>query len=316
MLIRMDIPVAAGPWLVLGLVLGILLPALAALGALGLRRRSPRAPAPPATAPPATAAPSAGFGEDDLPAFLEAPPGSSGPPAARREGWTTLGSAPAAEPAAEAAPPPERTGSNGVLIAMAVAALLLVGAAAAVAATRTHDADGLPEHGGNRTAERSTRAPGPAEVSARLTFEGVVLERHAVGVTVAYPRVRLTGGGGTAVAEIELPTFNCLLAEAPADPVAAGCTRSVTEYAEVTAPALSVHADDTGIRLSGRFPTELRPNGSPPVATGRVYELAVRAAARDGSRGEGPEPAEGVLELGADQVGTSDEGPNEITVER
>jgi hypothetical protein len=160
---------------------------------------------------------------------------------------------------------------------------------------------------------RTAEAPNSGKVSVRLSFGGVVLERHPVGVTVAYPRVQATATGDRAAAEVELATFNCLSSEAPEDPVAAGCTRSVTEHAELSTPELEVVAAGTELRFSGRFATFRRPNGSPPVATGRVYELTVRAAPRDGRAGVGREPATGLLHLGDDRVGTSDDEPNTIT---
>jgi hypothetical protein len=304
MLTAMDIPVAAGPWLVLGVVLGILLAVPVTLGVRTLRSRRPR----PEEGTPATAPSSAGFGEDDLPGFLESPPGSVRTPAAPSGGWTAL--------VAPATPPPtagaRRDGSANavVLAAMAGAALLLIGVAAVLATLRNADADAADAaHGGPPT----TEAPRPGDVSARLTFGGVVLERHAVGVTIAYPRVHVTTGTHRAAAEVQLVTFNCLLTEAPADPVAAGCTRSVPEDAELSAPQLDVAADGDGLRVAGRFATVRRPNGSSPVPTGRVYELTVRAAPADGRAGQGPEPATGLFEIGDDRVGTSDEGPNDIT---
>lgn len=303
MLTGMDIPVTAGPWLVLGLVLGILVPALAALGVLALRRRRSRpkdAPAGPL---------SAGFGEDDLPGFLEFPPGSAGAPAAPSGGWAPLGG-PAAAPGPGTAPPAppaprDRSGTPAVLAAMAGIALLLIGAAAAVATARAPH----PEAGSER---RATDARRPAEVSARLAFGGIVLERHAVGVTVAYPRVLVTSRTDRTTAEVELGTFNCLRAEAPEDPVAAGCTRAAPEYAELSTPELRAVADGAALRISGRFATVLRPNGSSPVPTGRVYDLMVTAAPADGRPGDGREPATGLLRIGDDRVGTGDDGASEI----
>jgi hypothetical protein len=182
-----------------------------------------------------------------------------------------------------------------------------------VATARTPGADDPGDRDGTGVPVGTTEAAGPRKVSARLIFDGVVLERHPVGVTVAYPRVQATSAGDRAAAEVELATFNCLSSEAPEDPVAAGCTRSVTEHAELSTPELAVAAGGTELRLSGRFATFRRPNGSPPVATGRVYELTVRAAPRDGRAGEGQEPATGLLHLGDDRVGTSDDEPNTIT---
>jgi hypothetical protein len=301
MLTGMDIPVAAGPWLVLGVVLGVLLPALAALGVLALRRTRPerdaREPLPPA-----------GFDEDDLPGFLESPAGCVRTPAASG-GWVAL-TAPAAPPPAS---PARRDFSptTAALAAMAGTALLLVGAAAAVATARTTESAGPAA--GARGSEPATAAPRPAEVSARLSFGGVVLERHAVGVTVAYPRVQVTARGGRAVAEVELVTYNCLRTDAPESPATAGCTPSVPEHAELTTPGLTVRSDGAGLRVSGRFATSSRSHGTAPAPTGRVYELTVRAAPADGRAGEGREPATGVLELGDDRVGTTADGPNDIT---
>ena len=306
MLTGMDIPVTAGPWLVLGVVLGVLLPLLAALGVLALRRGRARRHEPSAAAPSPP-----GLGQDDLPAFLESPPGSTRAPAVPADGWAALSSPAAPPPLPDG--PRGPSGSLGVLVAMAVTALLLVGAAAAVATARTPGADDPGDRDGTRVPARTTEAPSPGKVSARLAFGGVVLERHPVGVTVAYPRVQATAAGDRAAAEVELTTFNCLSGEAPEEPVAAGCTRSVTEHAELATPDLDVVADGTELRLSGRFATFRRPNGSPPVATGRVYELTVRVAPRDGQAGEGQEPATGLLHLGEDRVGTSDDQPNTIT---
>ena len=304
MLTGMDIPVAAGPWLVLGLVLGTLVPVLAALGILALRRNRSRPEAPPAAPPPAD------VGEDDLPAFLEVPPGSAGAPAARPEGWAPL-SGPGTAPSPGTVPPApaigrDRSGTTGVLAALAGTALLLIGAAAAVATA------GAPDPGPGRE-HRTTDAPRPGDVSARLTFGGIVHERHVVGVTVAYPRVLVTATSGRATAAVELQTFNCLRAEAPEDPVAAGCTPAVPEYAELSTPELRVVPDRAGLRIAGRFATVSRPSGSPPVPTGRVYDLTVTAAPADGRPGEGREPATGLLLIGDDRVGTSDDGPNEIS---
>jgi len=308
MLTGMDIPVAAGPWLVLGVALGILLPLLAALAVLALRRRPARPEDPSAPTPPTT-----GLAQDDLPGFLESPPGSA-PVPTPVGGWAALSSPATPPPAPDR--PQARPGSTGVLVAMAVTALVLIGAAAAVATTGTADpghARDDARHDARGAHPRTTEAARPGAVSARLTFAGIVLERHAVGVTVAYPRVRVTADGNRATAEVELPTFNCLRGDAPEDPVAAGCTRSVIEHAELSTPELEVAADGAGLRLAGRFATARRPNGSPPVATGRVYELVVRVAPRDGRAGEGEEPAAGLLQLGDARVATDDGEPNALT---
>lgn len=285
----MEIPVTAGPWLVLGVVVGVLLPLLAAPAVLRLRRR--RAASPPAGTTGTV---------DDLPGFLESPPGTAPAPPAPSGAWPAL----AAPPAPPALPPPPRDGgTRGALVAMAVTALLLVGAAAGVAALRT---------AGEESGPRPAPAEPPADLAAELTFEGLVLDRHPVGVTVAYPRVSVTVRDGRAVAEVELPTWNCLRDSAPADPEAAGCSRSVTEHAELSGPQLDLRTDGGAVSLSGAFPTTRRPEGSPPVATGRVLELAVTAAPRDGDADDAREPATGTLELGDERVRTGGPGPNEI----
>ncbi|SFD95364.1 hypothetical protein [Blastococcus tunisiensis] len=300
----METPGAAAPWLVLGLVLGALLPLLAALAGAALRRRG--APGgSPGDAPPA------GAPVDDLPGFLEAPPGSAPAAPVRGAGWAPLGGAPA--PAAPLPPRVrrERTGSREVLVGMALAAVLLVGAAAAVATGRAPD--GAAAEGTRPGPTTPSAGAGARSVTAELVFEGLVLERHPVGVTVAVPRVRLTAGGGRATADVELVTFNCLRGDAPPDPAAAGCTRSVTEHAQLSGPELDVRLEGGVLRVSGAFPTWRRPTGSPPVATGRVYDLAVTAAPRDGRAGDGPEAAAGLLELGDERARTRDDGASTIS---
>jgi len=290
MLDGMDIPGAAAgtataPWLVLGAVLGVLLVLLAGLvAALVLRRRNP---GPPAHGP------AADDRRDDLPGFLESPPGSGAGPTVPQTGWAAL-----TAPIAPAAPPPARGRRDAVVVlaAMAVTALLLVGAAAAVAATSGPGGRRDPHTRGHEPAARDAAA-------ARLTFGGVVLEPRAVGVTATYPVVEVTTDGERSRATVEFPTFNCLAAEAPADPVAAGCTRSLPEYAELASPDLEVQRDGDGLRISGLFPTELRPNGSAPTPTGRAYDL--RITVTPAGEGRGWQPADGVLELGPDRAVTT-----------
>src|SRR5215218_6752183 len=110
MLTGMELPGTAAPWLVLGVILGILVPVPAGLAVGTLRRRAaPSPPFPPA--PPDLA----DDGADDLPGFLASPPGSSPAPAAPAAGWPPLGAPapprPAAPPAAE--PAHGRPGSPG-----------------------------------------------------------------------------------------------------------------------------------------------------------------------------------------------------------
>jgi hypothetical protein len=105
---------------------------------------------------------------------------------------------------------------------------------------------------------------------------------------------------------VEFPTFNCLTGDAPADPVAAGCARAGTEYAELRSPALLVHPDGDGMQITGRFPTEVHPNGSAPAATGRVYELRITVTPAGGAAEDGWRPARGTLELGPGRATTVD----------
>ena len=284
----MDIPgsatgTAAVPWLVLGVVVGVGLVLLAGLGmALFLRRKGP----PEAVAEPGSPA----ADTDDLPGFLESPPGSTSPdPPA---GWAALVAVAGTPARADLLTPAPRSrrGTAVVLGAMAVAALLLLGAAAAVAA--------ISRGGGHASASPARTAAAPAGMAARLTFGGVVLEPRTVGVTATYPVIEIFADGDRTRARVELPTFNCLTGDAPADPVAAGCTRSVTEYAELSSPALVIRTDGDGFRVTGHFPTDVRPNGSPPAPTGRAYELRITVTPTAGAAEHGWRPARGVLELG------------------
>jgi hypothetical protein len=294
MLDRMDIPgTATAPWLLLGVVLGVLLVLLAGLiAAWVLRRRRPTPPVQP---------PRPDDGRDDLPAFLECPPGSGAGPTVPQAGWAALTApaVPVAPPSPPSLPSRGRRDAVVVLTAMAVTALLLVGAVAAVAATSGPD--------GRRGAHSRDGAPAARDAAAaRLTFGGLVLEPRAVGITATYPVVELAADGDGAWARLEFPTFNCLTAEAPADPVAAGCTPSVPEYAELRSPDLVVDRDGHGLRVSGRFATEVRPNGSAPEATGRAYDVRIAVRPADGGSGRGWRPAEGVLELGTGRAETVD----------
>jgi hypothetical protein len=316
MLIGMDISAATitattVPWVVLGIVLL----ALAALVAVRmLRRTGDRQEVPPS--PESARLSASGYREDDLAGFLDSPPGFGGEPAAPPRGWPALSSPPVLLPATatSADASRSRTGTAGVLTAMAVAALLLVGSAAVVAGSaRSPGSSRDPAPPTTpRDDDTASAPPRPGDRAARLTFGGVVLERRAVGVTVTYPGIRFSSNGGRALAHVELPTFNCLSDEAPDDPIGAGCTRSVTEYADLAAPDLVVRSDGDRLRLSGRFPTYLRPNGSPPVRTDRSYELVITVAPEDAGSTDAVRRAEGVLELGSDRARTTVDGPNEL----
>ncbi|MGY1641345.1 hypothetical protein ACI782_09460 [Geodermatophilus sp. SYSU D00703] len=327
---------AAVPWVVLG---GALL-ALAGLVAAELRARrgGARRPAGPAPQPPPSLErPRSRFPDDDLPGFLEAPPGT---PAA------AVGSAPAAAPG----PPPAAAGApraGRAVAGMAAGALVLVAALALLAAVvgggrgpatppapstppgpptaapaaPTTDAplpelpgvpsDPLPgESGAGALASRSIPL-GDDGVTATLGFGGVVVEEHAVGITVGYPVVSVTAadaaarGAAAALAHVRLPTWNCMTDGAPADPEAAGCVRSRTEYADLPSPALTVTREGDDVRLTGRFPSYTRPIAAAPTYTGRVYELTVTIAPTEAVHG-GRAAAEGTLFLGSDRAATVD----------
>lgn len=280
----------AGPWLVVAVVLAVLGLALAAAVLRFLLRHRP------ASEPAGAAEPAAGFPDDDLPAFLERPPGSAPRAAPSSAGWTALSLPPA--PVVPAPPRPTGRWTAATVAAAVLAVLLLIAAVvcAGVAASRSR-----PVAGSRPEADR-----GAGIVSGNLSFGGVVLERHVVGVTATYPRVRLTRGVSGLVAHVELPTYNCLAGDAPADPVAAHCARSVPEYADLPAPALQVSSSADGrLRLTGQFPTYLRPNGGPAVRTGHVYRLLITAAPANGRPTTGEVPATGELSLGSDRAATT-----------
>ncbi|WP_147261924.1 hypothetical protein [Blastococcus sp. TF02A-26] len=297
-------------WAVLG-VLG--LAAAAALASPALRRRTRTGPAAPAGPRPA-------FLQDDLPSFHAAPPGTPGAtPAAARE-------RPAVDPTGATGPSAGR-----VVAAMGAAALVLLGTLAVIAAV-TRDPAGDPAEDGAATPSTSARPvpalppvppapaagePGAGQLAAlsvpldpggwagRLTFAPVVLERRAVGTTVTTAAVSVTRRtDGTALAHVRLPTWNCLAGEAPADPAAAGCAPGPVEYADLPSPALTTTDDDEVLRLTGRFPTYTRPNGDPPVYTGRVYELTVSLSAAEPAGPGRWAAADGTLFLGTDRAET------------
>jgi hypothetical protein len=327
MLVGMDISPAGpwtGPWLVLAIVLGI---ALAVLGAvLMLRRHGSRGPAAGTEAGAADR--QRAYGDDDLPGFLESPPGSTRRAASPAGGWPSLGGGTDASATAPAAAAGKGRRRAAVLGAVALTALLMV-AVVAVLVFAGRDGTAGPGRGGPHDRGTADLAPPPATPSpgdpgagaladaavrpgrgggaARLEFAGLVLEQRAVGVTATYPALDASWNGRRAVAHLRLPTFNCLSATAPEDPVAAGCVASVTEYADLPSPALTVTGDDGRVQLSGRFPTYVRPNGSPPVWTGRVYEIGVRAAPVDGEPTDGWVRAEGEIRLGSGQAPTVDD---------
>jgi hypothetical protein len=236
---------------------------------------------------------------DDLAEFLEHPPGSLGARTRPGDGWAPL-SAPVPGPAAGPGRTVARPGRTSRRVLAATAALaLLVGAAATLVVLFAlgFGAGRNSPPGHDTTATRR-------DLEAHLVFGGVILERRAVGVTATYPELRLSGDGTGRRAEVELPTWNCLTDDAPADPEAAGCRRSLTEYGELTSPDLQVSEDGGELRISGRFPTVTRPNGSPSAPTGRTYELVVTVDPGDGA-GAGRRPVTGLLRLGEDDTRTT-----------
>jgi hypothetical protein len=215
--------------------------------------------------------------------------------------WVALTAA-----APHTAEPSRGARSPVALLEAAVLALVLLVGVAAVAAAVSRSEGRSPSDG---------REPAPQGMALELRFGGVVLEPRAVGVTATYPRVVVTSEHGRTVAEVELPTYNCLTAEAPDDPVAAGCTPAGTEYARLTTPELAVGSGADGVvHLTGRFPTWWRPNGSAPVPTGRTYTLDVTAArAVEGRPGEWV-PATGTLRLGDDSAPTTGGAADRIRI--
>ncbi|WP_156036398.1 hypothetical protein [Blastococcus sp. URHD0036] len=303
---------AAVLWAVLGAVALLAGAVLLVVPAAGRRRQRPGDLPPPAPGP--------AFPDDDLPAFRATPPGTPGAAAARP---------PARVLPAPVADPDDAPSAGRVVVAMAAAALLLLGVLAVVAGISR---EGTADSGAGRADSSPTSArpvpelpevpPAPAPGAAgagglahlsvpldaggraaRLSFAPLVLEHRAVGTTVTSPALSVTArGDGTALAHVRLPIWNCLSTEAPADPLAAGCTPGPVEYADLPSPALATEADDDVLRLTGRFPTYTRPNGGPPVYTGRVYELTVSLGS-DGAADPGAwAPASGTLFLGTDRA--------------
>ena len=283
MLDVMDLPPAAA-WLVLGGVLGALLVVAVVAGFLAARRRRSL---------PRDAAPGVAPRVDDLADFLEHPPGTRpGHPAAA--GWVAL-TGPAPTPATT--PPPGADGRDHLRLAvLAVVALALVGTAAAVATAVGREE---PRAAPSRPTAAGDAGPDPGRTEGRLTSAGLVLQRRAVGVTAAYPEVRLSTDGDTARVELRLPTWNCLRTEAPDDPVAAGCVRSIVEHAELGSPDLAVERDGDRLRVHGRVTTSVHSAGSAPEPTGRSYDVELTVA--PGRAGEG----DASTAVGAVWIGTA-----------
>ncbi|WP_166486594.1 hypothetical protein [Blastococcus saxobsidens] len=283
----MDVSPAA--WLLLGLVLGVLAAVTVVVGVAALRRRPDRT----GQRPLGTSADGAPGQVDDLADFLEHPPGSR-PGESQPSGWATL--APPPPPA-----PATRAGHGRALLplaAMCLAALTVVGTTAAVVAgTRT--ADRVPPRVAGAPGEVRDRDSGEdPTVVADLVVGGLVLEPRAVGVTAAYPELRLRSEGDTASVELRLPTYNCLTATPPPDPVAAGCAAALVEHADLGPSDLRVERRGDRLTLRGRAATVTRPAGSAPEPTGRVYALELTVAPRGEPAEDGTRKAAGELRLG------------------
>lgn len=336
---------AAGAWVLAALAAALLLGG----GAAAWAGRGPAAePAPAATAPTSPPAASAAPVRevDDLQAFFEAPPGTTGAAVEPTDGpgeapAPTTTPAPASDhrssqDAPAAADEAHRTTVRRIAVG-ATAALLVVVVGAAVAAALTRDETPRGGDGAGRvdrdgsasptdtptTTAPSTPTETPAPITAAaagdlagvvvspgrdgleadLVFEGIVLEPRAVGSTVTRPGLALSTDGRSGVAHLELPTWNCLSATAPADPAAAGCTPGPTEYADLGTPTLRVDVAGGDFELTGDFPTYTRPNGSPPAYTGRTYAVTVTGGPAGEARGEEAR-ATGELGLGGATTGT------------
>ncbi|WP_369139980.1 hypothetical protein [Modestobacter versicolor] len=337
--------------LLLAAAAGLATTALTGSGRPGPRPSHPVPPAPPDPVPePAEP-------HDDLPGFLDSPPGSTPaatPPRETVQASTGTGATEASPAPAEAGPSPALLTRHGAVTATLAAVVLLVAAAAVVAVPAGGSADAAQPavRAAPSVARATSTAPGstapgstapgstapgspepdaeaPADAgagalafesvplgrdgaAATVSFEGVVLEERAVGLTVTYPSLSITTDGRRSLAHLRLPTYNCLSAEPPADPVASGCARSLTEYADLPSPELRVTRDGDRIELDGAFPTYTRPNGSPPTPTGRAYRLTASVTA-DGPAQDGRAPATGVVRIGLDSAPTTgDRAANQL----
>ncbi|MGY2084948.1 hypothetical protein [Blastococcus sp. SYSU DS0539] len=291
----MDAATAAA-WLVLGVVLGVLAVGAVVAGVAAARRRGAgtRERAPAARDEPV----------DDLADFLAHPPGTRPEPPAPA-GWATLAPAP---PSAPAPPVVEHRLGHLPAAALCVAALVLVGTAAAVVA----GTDRPPAAAPATTPPRTSGLPpgddgGTGAVAVDLAFGGLVLEPRAVGITAAYPEVAGTAGDDAARMALRLPTWNCLTAEPPPDPVAAGCVATPVEHGTLGPADLRIARDGDRLTLRGRVATATHPAGSAPRPTGRVYDVELTVAPGGEAGPDGVRPAAAWLRLGAGTA-TADEG--------
>jgi hypothetical protein len=334
-------------WLGIALLLGVAL-GLTVAAQAGRRRgaRNPPAPADATAAPPGgpAAAPTPGPARevDDLPGFLEHPPGSPRPPVpaapptptpetsgATAAGATVASATVVGGPRADRDGDPAGQATRRTVLAMVVAAAVLVLVAVVIALlSRDEPAAALgtsaapatspppatspaptPPPGPDREVEAGALAAGSVPLgaggtAARASFGTVLLERRAVGVTVTRPGLSASTDGGRSLAHLVLPAWNCLSPEPPADPEAAGCARAATEYADLAGPRLDLSRGGDRLELAGRFPTYTRPHRGPPTYTGRSYPVSATLAA-DGPARHGRVPATGVLTLGPGSTPTT-----------
>ncbi|MGY2067520.1 hypothetical protein [Blastococcus sp. SYSU DS0619] len=284
----MDVPTAAA-WLVVGVVLGGLVVGAVVAAVTAARRRGDGTDG-------TRGRPAGARTErvDDLADFLAHPPGTR-PERPTPVGWAALAPAP---PAASAPHDRPRRRAQLPPAAVWVAALALVGTAAAVAAgSRPGDAPAEAAPSADAPTPPAEEVA-PGALVADLAVAGLVLEPRAVGITAAYPELRLTSEDGATRLELRLPTYNCLTAEPPPDPVAAGCVAIPVEHATLGPQQLRVARDGDRLTVRGEAATAVRPAGSTAEPTGRVYDLELTVVPDGGRTADGLRAATGELRLG------------------
>ena len=293
----MDVPAAAaGPWIVLGAVLGALL-LLAARSPRSLRLRSP-APPEPAAAPPADGP------RDDLADFLAHPPGTRGAPVddARR-----VGAARAAGPPRGPRTAPGGDGPGGALAGprgrRAAARRHRRRARRRASGRRRRGAGASPHRRAphrrapHRRAPHRRRAPRGRRRAAGLRRRrpGGARGGHHRGATPSWSSAWTARGGE--VARLRLPAVNCLAVAAPPEPGDPACRAARTEYAELSAPAPARGARRRPAHRLRPLRHLLRPPGAAAEPTGRSYEVVVTVTAA-GAEGRGLADGGGRAALG------------------
>lgn len=259
------------------------------------------------------------FPDDDLPGFLSSPPGTPRPADDGRTG-------PAGVPVRD--PGPRR---HARVLAGTAATVLVIGALVTAGVLGTRHPSPTAPRGAAATpspAAPSSAPPsappaalpdqplqpspgdpgagvlagtdlpvGAGDVGAHLAASGLVLAQVPAGVTAGFPAVALTTDGDRAVLHLDLPTANCLTPTAPARPDDAGCQPVAREFGDLASPALRMTSDGDRLVFTGRVPTYLRPDGAPPVWTGRTLDVTVTVDLPDPT-GDGPLPAGGSVTIG------------------